>query len=152
MPGKIKYYDLPDKEKMKTLGELYSMVSSLNDREEVKYFFQNLLTLSESVMVGRRIQVMKLLLSGHTYDEVREKLRVGIDTIRNVDRKLQGNKSKCKKIVARLEKEMQKKKVNAKKYPEPYSFEWIRKKYPLHFLIANAINEYSNRKNNKKSK
>ncbi|GBE16587.1 hypothetical protein BMS3Abin15_00408 [bacterium BMS3Abin15] len=38
MPGKVKYHELSSGEKKKYLGEFYSMVSLLKNRDEVKFF------------------------------------------------------------------------------------------------------------------
>ena len=47
--GKVKYSQLSKEEKIKFLGDFYSTVASLQNREEVKNFLKDLLTLSESV-------------------------------------------------------------------------------------------------------
>jgi len=61
MPGKVRYHELSEYERKTYLGDFYSMVSLLKNRDEVKNFFKDLLTLSEVVMISRRIQVAKLL-------------------------------------------------------------------------------------------
>ena len=77
MSGKVKYNQLTDFEKKKYLGEFYTMISLLKNRDEVKNFFKDLLTLSEVVMISRRIQIARMLLEGESYDEIKKKLRVG---------------------------------------------------------------------------
>ena len=72
MPGKVRYNQLSDFEKKKFLGEFYSMISLLRGRDEVKKFFKDLLTLSEVVMISRRIQIAKMLLDGFDYEEIRK--------------------------------------------------------------------------------
>ena len=44
-------------------------------------FFKELLFDSEVVMLGRRLEVARMLLTGATYDELRRELKVGDTTI-----------------------------------------------------------------------
>ena len=67
MPGKVKYSQLSEFEKKKYLGEFYTMVSMLKNRDEVKEFFKDLMTLSEMVMISRRLQAAAMLLESFTY-------------------------------------------------------------------------------------
>lgn len=143
MPGKVKYHSLSEKEKKKYLGEFYDMVSLLSDRREVKNFFKDLLTLSEVVMISRRIQIAKLLLQGSTYDEIREDLKVGSSTIGQVDRWLNNGFGGYKKVI----KKHNEKSVNKSKTEligdenTPLSLQNIKKRYPAHFLLLNILNK-----------
>jgi len=83
---RVKYHQLSDRDKKKFLGEFYSMIALLKNREEVKNFFKDLLTLGEVVMISRRIQIAKLLLEGYTYEEIRKELKIGFTTVRQVER------------------------------------------------------------------
>lgn len=137
MPGKVKYNQLSDFEKKKYLGEFYTMVSLLRSREETKNFFKDLLTLSEVVMISRRIQIAQQLLDGSTYEDIRKKLRVGVDTIRHVERWLNNGFGGYKSIIDRHKKKKQLR--TEKSFQVPFSLDAIRKKYPLHFLLLNAL-------------
>ena len=142
--GKVKYNQLSKEEKMQFLGDFYSMVESLKDREEVKNFLKDLLTLSESVMLARRLQIAKMLIAGMSQEKIREKLKVGYSTIAGVQRWLQAGFGGYEKVVKRYEyfaqrkKRAQEKKRSKRQYA-PLSFDWLRHKYPLHFLLVNAI-------------
>jgi TrpR-related protein YerC/YecD len=140
MRGKVKYHSLSDFEKKNFLGEFYSVIAQLKTRDEVKNFFKDLLTLSEVVMLSRRIQIAQLLLRGETHDDVRRKLKVGFGTIASVERWLNDGFGGYKEMIERY-----KKKYNVKKWDSggdfPYSRQWLRKKYPLHFLFSNLINK-----------
>ncbi len=137
MSGKVKYNQLTEFEKKKFLGEFYTMVSMLRTRNEVRNFFKDLLTLSEVVMISRRIQVAQLLLEGFTYGQIRKKLKVGIDTIRQVERWLNNGFGGYKQAIERYKKNKQGK--FEKLSPAPFSLDAIRKKYPLHFLLLNLL-------------
>lgn len=139
MPGKVKYNSLSEDEKIKYLGEFYSMVAVLRGREDVKNFFKDLLTLSEIVMISRRIQIAKMLLEGNTLDEIRKKLKVGFTTINQVEKWLNNGFGGYKKAIQKY-KNKYKELDEFDKYGEvPFSKEWVRKKYPLHFLLANIL-------------
>jgi TrpR-related protein YerC/YecD len=136
MRGKVKYHNLSDFEKKKFLGEFYSVIAQLKTRDEVKNFFKDLLTLSEVVMLSRRIQIAQLLLRGETHDDIRRNLKVGFGTIAAVERWINDGFGGYKEMIDRY-----KKKHNIKKWDGsgdfPYSANWLRKKYPLHFLFWN---------------
>ena len=140
MPGKVKYHELSDSEKKKYLGEFYSMVALLKNREEVKSFFKDLLTLSEVVMVSRRIQVAKMLLEGYTHEEIRKKLKIGFTTISQVEKWLNNGFGGYEKIIKKYEKKY-KELDEFDKYGEvPFSPKWVRKKYPMHYFLSNLLN------------
>ena len=136
MRGKVKYHNLSELEKKKFLGEFYSVIARLKTRDEVKNFFKDLLTLSEVVMLSRRIQIARMLIEGETHDNIRQKLKVGFGTIVSVEKWLKDGFGGYKEIIKRY-----KKRHNGKKWDGsgnfPYSHGWLRKKYPLHFLLSN---------------
>ncbi len=139
--GKVKFHQLTEAEKKKYLGEFYSMVSLLDSREEVKNFFKDLLTLSEMVMISRRIQVAKMLLEGHTNRMIREKLKIGFSTINQVDRWLNNGFGGYKKTIKDFKKRKEQKAKNNFDIgcDAPFSFDALRKKYPAHFLLVNLL-------------
>lgn len=140
MPGKVKYNQLSDEEKKKYLGEFYDMVSLLDGRDEIKSFFKDLLTLSETVMISRRIQIAKMLLAGINYQEIKEELKVGNSTITYVDKWLNNGFDGYRKILERHGKNNENKKVGKYDFSyDPQSFESFRKKHPGHFLLLNMI-------------
>jgi len=140
MSGKVRYNQLTEVEKKTYLGDFYSVVALLKNRDEVKNFFKDLLTLSEIVMISRRIQVAKMLLEGYNYDEIRKKLKIGLATISQVEKWLFNGFGGYKKTITEFQKNNKDKKANEFR-PAPLSREWTRKKYPLHYLISNLLNK-----------
>jgi TrpR-related protein YerC/YecD len=137
MPGKVKYNQLTEFEKKKYLGEFYTMVSLLESRDEVKEFFKDLLTLSEVVMISRRLQAAVMLLEGFTCDEVSRKMKMGMTTISQVERWLENGFGGYKKVIKRFKgKKMPKKETVP---APPFSLKYIKRKYPLHFLLLNLL-------------
>ncbi|MFH0819566.1 MAG: YerC/YecD family TrpR-related protein [bacterium] len=141
MAGKVKYRNLSQTERKIYLGEFYSMVSLLKSRDEVKRFFKDLLTLSEVVMISRRIQVAKMLLEGYFYKDIRKKLGVGFSTIRQVDRWLRYGFGGYKEIIKKYKKKYPEEKQIRARSNLPFSVDWLKKKYPLHFLLFNLTNK-----------
>lgn len=123
------------------------MVALLETKDEVKSFFKDLLSATESVMLARRIQVAKLLLSGFGYDTIQKKLGVAPNTIASVHRWLEGGFGGYISAIPKLEKEISRREKIAEKKQEesvPLSFEWMRKKYPLHYLLVNMLGDDEN--------
>jgi len=137
MGGRVKYQNLTELEKKKFLGDLYDMIALLKNREEVKQFFKDLLTLSETVMVSRRLQIAKMLLEGYAYREIQTKIKVGFATIVSVERWLNQGFGGYRAIIKRHKK--QDRKFGEYEPAPPFSLNHLRKKYPLHFLLYNLV-------------
>lgn len=134
-PRKVKKED-----KVKYLDSLYSIITSLKSREEIENFLKHLLTESEQIMIGRRLLIAKGLLEDKSYDEIIDELHVGADTITRIHRWLAQMPDNHEKSIKNLEKKLYSKKPKSEgSYPEPLSFAWLKKKYPLHFLLFNLI-------------
>ncbi len=129
-------------ERNKLLGEFWTMVALLESREEVKNFFKDLLSETEAIMLARRIQIAKMLLVDSSYEEIRHKLQAGESTIASVHRWLQSGFGGYEKLLPRLQKELERKnKVVRQKLKsrEPFTAEWLKRKYPLHYLLVNLL-------------
>ena len=126
-----------ENEKKKYLGDFYSMVSLLKNRDEVKNFFKDLLTIGEIVMISRRIQVAKMLFEGNTYEEIRKSLRVGYNNITQVDKWLNNGYGGYKKTIEEYRKKHNNQAVGKGK---PFR-EGLMKKYPFHYLLWDLISK-----------
>ncbi|TSC90803.1 MAG: TrpR-related protein YerC/YecD [Parcubacteria group bacterium Gr01-1014_2] len=139
---KLKPRNVKKEDKIKYLDYLYTAISSFKSREEVKCFLRDLLTESERIMIGRRILIAQRLLEDKSYDQIVEELHVGIDTITRVHRWLEDESDGYERAVKNLKKELFSRKLKSEKPPvEPYSFAWLKKKYPLHFFLFNLIDK-----------
>lgn len=124
---------MSDKEMMATLDVLYTAASSVTSRDAVKLFLRDLLTPSERVMLGRRLIIARMLLRGTSYDTIGKKLKVGRATIGRVHKWLQDQFPGFETAVKEMEREFDRR---ARKAPvEPFSYAWLKRKYPLHFLL-----------------
>jgi TrpR-related protein YerC/YecD len=135
------------KERHRILDEFWTMLALLETKDEVKSFFKDLLSASESVMLARRIQIAKFLLAGLGYDAIEKRMGAGPTTIASVHRWLQGGFGGYASAIPKLEKEIaRREKVVEKKQEEsvPLSSAWMRKKYPLHYLLVNMLGNDEN--------
>ena len=130
---KVKIQKLSEKEVMRTLDNLYTATSSLRGREAIKLFLRDLLTPSERIMLGRRIIIARKLLSGESYREISESLKVGHDTIIRVHKWLSDQMPGYEQAIEGLEKEFNKR--QEKKLYATSTLYRLKKKYPLHFLL-----------------
>jgi TrpR-related protein YerC/YecD len=134
---------LDPKSKMRYLDLLWTSIAQLETREEVKQFFKDLLSESESIMLARRIEVAKRLLEGESYEKINADLKVGSDTIARVQQWLISGFGGYEKAVSGFQKELNRRfnKFSQPNKNEQYSFAWMKQKYPLHFLLFNLISE-----------
>ena len=138
---------LSSKEKMELLDLLWTTIEQLKSREEIKNFFKDLLSESETVMLARRILIARELLKGKTYEEIMKNYGVGRSTLASVHFWLQAGfggyekslKNFKKTIEQRKSKIKRAKEIDRKTAEEFGSFAGIRRKYPLHFLLLNLI-------------
>lgn len=131
---------LDTNEKMKYLDLLWTAIAGLRGRAETKIFFKDLLSESESVMLARRLLIAKMLLGGKTYIEIMDELRVGVDTICRVSQWLTSGFGGYEKAIKAFNQALaRRKEIENKKFLRPYSFDWLKNKYPLHFLLFNLI-------------
>lgn len=129
--------ELSDQERIATLDALYTASSTIEGRDAMKRFLRDLLTESERIMLGRRILVARAILSGQTYDEIVSDLKVGKDTISRIDRWLDDQIPGYEEAIAKMEQEMEKRKEKQGSVVQMQSdpIGYLKKKYPLHFLL-----------------
>jgi uncharacterized protein YerC len=127
--------DLTEKELIRTLDMLYTAAGTVKGRDAMKTFLRDLLTESERIMLGRRIWIARLLLSGFNEKEIVQKLKVSIETVYRVKRWLKDQFKGYEKAIEELEKEMDKRALKREASADPYSLTALKRKYPLHFLF-----------------
>ncbi len=71
-----------------------------------------LFTPSEVVMVARRIQVVKMIIEGFNYNEIRKKLKVSNQTITKMEHWLRNDNDKTEFIIRKINGSNSKKKSN----------------------------------------
>ncbi len=139
MSGKVRYHELSEDEKKKYLGEFYSVVALIKSRDQAKRFFKDLLTLSEIVMISRRIQIAKMLLEGYTQEGIRKKLKVGFTNISQVEKWLNNGFGGYRELIKEYKKKYKTKDEFEKYGHSPFSREWVGSRYPAYYLLSNII-------------
>ena len=138
---KRKPQELNEKETVMTLDALYTAASAIKGRDAMKLFLRDLLTPSERIMLGRRIIIARMLIAGEPQRKIEETLRVGRTTVNRVRRWLADQFPGFETAVKEMEKEFERR---ASKGPlEPFSYAWMKRKYPLHFLLFPAAKKKS---------
>ncbi len=132
---------LDPKIRMKYLDLLWTSIAELKSREEVRNFFKDLLSETESVMLARRLLIAQYLLTGKGYDEISVELKTSHATIASVHRWLISGFGGYENAIKKFETVVAKRFGGKEKANKaiPYSFEWVKRKYPLHFLLFNLL-------------
>jgi uncharacterized protein YerC len=130
-------------EKAAIEAALISALKRLNNNADT--FIRSLLTERERLTIGRRILIANLILSGYTQMEINERLNVSPNTYSKIkrwlDEELPNYESTNKIERGRLEAKTKTRKY----YPAPFSFESLRKKYPMHYLLFTLSKDIINR-------
>src|SRR3989338_8182216 len=121
--------------KKKYLDVLYTAITSLRSRDEVKKFLRDLLTESERIMIGRRIIIAQRLLEDKSYMEIKQELSVGVDTIMRVHKWLEDENYGYEETIKKLEKEYKNRRRWNEKNPRTSEFARLKRRYPLLFYF-----------------
>jgi uncharacterized protein YerC len=132
---KKKIDQLTKQQQIETLDMLYTAAASVSGRDATKAFLKELLTPSERIMLGRRIWIARLLLSGYTHAEIGEQLEVGPNTIAKVDKWLKQQLPGYREAVKGIDTELKKRQEKQSFPTNPFTFRQLKKKYPMHFLL-----------------
>lgn len=73
---KVSRWILEEKREKELLNQLWTAITLLEDKKEVIDFFKALLTPTESVMLAKRIELVKLHDSGVSLDDIRKLLHI----------------------------------------------------------------------------
>lgn len=130
---KVRARNLTDQERMEVFDMLYTAAGAVRGRDAMKLFLRDLLTESERVMLGRRIIIARLLISGESHRAIGKRLKVGNDTVWRVQCWLYDQFPGFENAIAELEKELNKREFK-KQYATSALFR-LKKKYPAHFLL-----------------
>jgi len=79
--GKVRVSRYKYSERASMLDDVFSTALRLKSKQEIVRFFKDLLFDSEIIMLGRRLEIARMLLGELTYEVIRKKLHVGVATI-----------------------------------------------------------------------
>ena len=87
----------------KEIDELFELILSINSKEDLEIFFEDLCTYKEIDSMAQRLQSAKLLMGGATYEEIIRKTDISSATLSRVSRCVKYGKG-YKKILKKEEK------------------------------------------------
>lgn len=111
------------------LNNFWSVITLLEDKEQVKNFLKALLTHTEMKMLAKRIQIAKMLIEGYSYKDIRGYVRVTDPTISRISNILETYGEGLRTAIQylqKLEDGMDKKRMQIT--PN------LKKKYGIYFL------------------
>ena len=82
--------------------QLFDAILSLNNNEECYQFFEDICTVSELKSFAQRLEVARMLQTGHTYDDIVARTGASTATISRVKRCLHYGADGYKTILERL--------------------------------------------------
>ena len=130
-----------------TFNALFETADLAARKGTIKNFIKELLTESELLMLGRRLLIARMLLSGLSQAEIRYKLRLSPNTIWKVNKWLVNQFPEYGEALKGVEKEREARSKSSKKIKSSYknynllTFEEIKSKYPMHFLLFDLAGE-----------
>lgn len=123
---RIRYIDMP-----------YSAAGSIRGRADMKAFLRDLLTVSERVMLGRRITIARMLIAERSYADITLALGTSKATVRRVHRWLLDQHEGYEKAIKGLKKELDSRNTR-NMYRSDTVLRRLKKRYPLYFLLFSA--------------
>lgn len=136
---------MPSREIASALAALHKSGETFAQNEGTLSFIDTVLTEGEQIVIGRRILIAQLILQGFTYYEINDRLQVSPNTFSKVRKWLASQMPNYETVLkevssAQAEKAAQRDK-RTKQRIEPFSLAALKKKYPMHFLLLNLIDE-----------
>lgn len=121
----------------------WKAVEEADRKGEVVNFLKNTLTESERLMLGRRLMISSLLLRGLTQMEIRFLLDLSPNTTWKVKRWLEKEIPEYGVVLKQVDIEAESKRSRndrskTQEHLQPFSSAWLKRKYPMHFLILNV--------------
>jgi uncharacterized protein YerC len=135
---------LSKKEQESLVFDLVHALVQTQSVSDAALFIQDLLTKSEMRMLGKRLRIAKLLLSGMTYKQIEENLHVGHTTVAKIAAWLAERGDGFRKIIEKLPK-----KKDEEKWFERSEWDSFKRRYSLYFwpeLLLEEIVRNANQK------
>jgi len=122
----------------RAITKLFKAASVAEKKKQVESFLKGLLTNSEQLMLGRRLLVAELLLSGQTQAEIIYKYKISPNTVWRINKWLIAEFPEYGQV---LKETVGTKKVHNREERmssfDSFTFAKLKEKYPMHFLLFN---------------
>lgn len=138
--GKVRARDLLEADRHNLRHELLRSLECIRTKKDFTLFI-DLLTQCEQLMLARRIHIAKRLLIGENIHSICSLERTGQATVMAVHRWLKARFADYRDVLPSLYDDLRRREqVARQKAPVmPLTWRWVRRKYPLHFLLFNMI-------------
>lgn len=136
--------NLSKEEQEKLLSEFFVSIAVLENVQEVGRFFKDLLSVSETTMLARRLKVAKMLEQNYTFDQISAYLKVGKATIANIQRWLDYGRDGYRTALQKLSKQENKiikRRLKEIKRLDISSFTYLKNKYKAYHVLEKFIPE-----------
>ncbi|MBI3952794.1 MAG: helix-turn-helix domain-containing protein [Candidatus Doudnabacteria bacterium] len=100
------------------IDQLWKAVTLLETKEEVRQFLHDILTRTELQMLAKRLEVVKMISEGYTYEQIRKQLNISDVTIAKINNWFEAFGSGYRLIIERLHKIDQKRRDAKFRYNE----------------------------------
>lgn len=84
MPRVSKNRNLSSAKESLFIDDFYSAITSLKDKNEVRAFFEDLLTSEEKLMLAKRFQIAMMHRLKYIWEEIKERVKVTNDTVAKI--------------------------------------------------------------------
>ncbi len=91
--------------KTEKITELYKLIASIHDPEEIRALFDDLCTINEIQNMAERCYAAKLLMQGNTYNQVMAQSDISSATLSRVSRCVQYGTGYSKLLRRQMEQE-----------------------------------------------
>lgn len=139
---------IKEQEKALTLQALEEAARRMSGTYPAVTLINELLTESEKITLGRRILIAQMILAGKTIGEIRETLRVSPNTYTQTRKWLDSQIPNYDDLLKKIKQEEEAKKVQrhekslkVKKYAPANTFQGVKERYPMHFLLFSLAEE-----------
>ena len=123
-------------DKGEAIRALHGVAKGMNDKDSVMEFVKVMLTESEQLVIGRRVLLAQMLLTGHSQSDIKDKLHISPNNLIRTRRWLEKQIPNYKELISSIN-DTQEKKQTSFGYMNPLSFKGLRRKKAGHFLLAN---------------
>ncbi|MFA5871094.1 MAG: Trp family transcriptional regulator [Parcubacteria group bacterium] len=130
---------IPKDEVSKLFYKLCVAIAEMKNPQESAELLRDLLSYSESKMIAKRLKIAELILIGKTYEEIREKLKVGYGKIARVQEWLNISGGGYRKAVNRSKEKDYPHENNSSGDSEGWRM--LKKKYPMYYWPEMLLEE-----------
>jgi len=129
-----------DADKEEAVRALHGVAKGMTDKDSVLEFVKVMLTESEQHVIGRRILLAQMLLTGHNHTEIKERLHISPNNFIRTRRWVEKQIPNYREVAKEVDK-TQERKSGGFAYINPLTFTGMKRKSSKHFLLSNISDD-----------